>query len=104
MSARADRRYCGLQRTFAASPEEVFDAWTNPEVLERWWAAQPAWTSPGCEVDLRVGGRYVLRMRDSDTGEERVVGGEYREIVRPRGDSSTPGAGPGDGGPHPGAT
>ena len=31
-----------LERTFAASPEEVFDAWTNPEVLKRWWASRPS--------------------------------------------------------------
>jgi uncharacterized protein YndB with AHSA1/START domain len=73
-----------LERAFAASPDEVFDAWTNPEVLERWWAAFPTWTSPGCEVDLREGGRYVLRMRDDETGHLHVVGGEYREIDRPR--------------------
>jgi glutathione S-transferase len=72
-----------LQRTFPAAPEDVFDAWTNPEVLERWWAARPSWTSPGCEVDLRVGGRYLLRMRDEETGEVHTVGGSYREIVRP---------------------
>jgi uncharacterized protein YndB with AHSA1/START domain len=72
-----------LERTFSASPEEVFDAWTSPVVLERWWGAQPTWTSPGCEVDLRVGGRYVLRMRDEETGEVHVVGGEYREVDRP---------------------
>jgi uncharacterized protein YndB with AHSA1/START domain len=73
-----------LHHTFAASPEEVFDAWTNPGVLQRWWAAQPTWDSPGCDVDLRVGGRYVLRMRDDQTGEVHVVGGEYREVDRPR--------------------
>lgn len=72
-----------LERTFAATPEEVFDAWTSPEVLTRWWAAQPTWTSPGCEVDLRVGGRYVLRMRD-ENGRVYAVGGEYREVNRPR--------------------
>lgn len=72
-----------LERTFAATPEEVFDAWTSPEVLTRWWAAQPTWTSPGCEVDLRVGGLYMLRMR-SDDGRIYAVGGEYREVDRPR--------------------
>ena len=72
-----------LERAFAASPEEVFDAWTNPEVLERWWAARPTWTSPGCDVELRVGGRYLLRMRDEETGELHAVGGEYREVSRP---------------------
>jgi uncharacterized protein YndB with AHSA1/START domain len=72
-----------LERTFAASPEEVFDAWTNPEVLERWWASKPAWTSPGCDVDLRVGGRYTLRMRDDEDGHVHAVAGEYREVDRP---------------------
>jgi uncharacterized protein YndB with AHSA1/START domain len=72
-----------LTRRFAAPPEAVFDAWTHPEVLQRWWAAEPTWTSPGCDVDLRVGGRYVLRMR-TDAGDVLVVGGEYREIDRPR--------------------
>jgi uncharacterized protein YndB with AHSA1/START domain len=71
-----------LKRTFDASPQDVFDAWTNPDVLKRWWAAQPTWTSPGCDVDLRVGGSYVLRMQ-TDDGELHVVGGEYREVAPP---------------------
>jgi uncharacterized protein YndB with AHSA1/START domain len=62
-----------LRRTFQATPEEVFDAWTDPEVLRRWWAAQPTWTSPGCEVDLRVGGRYRLSMQDDETGDVHAV-------------------------------
>jgi uncharacterized protein YndB with AHSA1/START domain len=73
-----------LRHEFAAPPEAVFDAWTDPAVLERWWAAAPTWDSPGCEVDLRVGGRYVLRMRDDRTGAVLAVAGEYREIDRPR--------------------
>jgi len=73
-----------LSHSFAGSPEEVFDAWTNPEVLTRWWAMRPTWTSPGCEVDLRVGGRYRLQMQDDVTGQIYAVGGEYREIERPR--------------------
>ncbi len=72
-----------LERTFAASPEEVFDAWTNPQVLERWWAARPTWSSPGCEVDLRVGGRYRLSMHDDETDQVHAVRGEYREVTPP---------------------
>jgi uncharacterized protein YndB with AHSA1/START domain len=90
-----------LQRTFAATPEEVFDAWTNPRVLERWWATQPSWTAPGCEVDLRVGGRYELRMLDDQTGEVHAVAGEYREVERPRRLVYT-WCWQGGGGPHPG--
>ena len=89
-----------LERSFAASPEDVFDAWTNPKVLERWWSVQSSQGAPRCEVDLRVGGRYVLRMRD-DTGELHIVGGEYREVDRPRRLVYT-WRWEGDGGPHPG--
>lgn len=72
-----------LERTFDASAEDVFDAWTNPLVLVRWWAAFPDWDSPGVEIDLRVGGRYRLQMHDPQTDKVVVVVGEYREIDRP---------------------
>lgn len=72
-----------LERAFAAPVDEVFNAWTNPDVLRRWWAAQRMWTSPGCEVDLRVGGRYRLRMEDDDTGQVHAVAGEFREVDPP---------------------
>jgi uncharacterized protein YndB with AHSA1/START domain len=73
-----------LERTFEAPAEEVFDAWTNPEVLRRWWAAGPDWRTPMAEIDLRVGGRYRLSMEDPSTGARHTVGGEYREVSRPQ--------------------
>jgi uncharacterized protein YndB with AHSA1/START domain len=73
-----------LERRFDASPEEVFDAWTNPEVLRRWWAAAPGWETPSAEVDLRAGGRYRLTMRDPAAGAEHTVGGAYIEVRRPQ--------------------
>jgi len=72
-----------LERTYDASPEEVFDAWTNPEVLRRWWSAQPSWQTPVADVDLRVGGGYRLSMEDPESGARHTVVGEYREIRRP---------------------
>jgi uncharacterized protein YndB with AHSA1/START domain len=72
-----------LERTFAAPPQAVFEAWTNPLVLRRWWAAGRAWETPRAEVDLRVGGRYRLSMRDPKAGVVHTVGGVYREIRRP---------------------
>jgi uncharacterized protein YndB with AHSA1/START domain len=72
-----------LERTIDASAEEVFDAWTNPEVLRRWWAADLTWVTPVAEVDLRVGGRYRLSMEDPATGTTHTVGGEYHEVKRP---------------------
>jgi uncharacterized protein YndB with AHSA1/START domain len=72
-----------LERTFDAPAEAVFDAWTNPEVLRRWWAADGAWRTPVAEVDLRVGGGYRLSMEDPDEGTLHTVRGEYREVSRP---------------------
>jgi uncharacterized protein YndB with AHSA1/START domain len=72
-----------LERTYDASPEEVFDAWTNPAVLKRWWAPGPDWTAPLIEVDLRVGGRYRLATRNPANGRVHTVAGEYVEIDRP---------------------
>jgi uncharacterized protein YndB with AHSA1/START domain len=72
-----------LERTFDAPVEDVFDAWTNPEVLRRWWAAGPSYRSTGAEVDLRPGGRYRLSMENTDSGDKHIVGGEYHEVQRP---------------------
>jgi uncharacterized protein YndB with AHSA1/START domain len=72
-----------LERTFQASAEDVFDAWTSPEVLRRWWVVDPAWRTPLAEVDLRVGGGYRLSMEDPETGTSHTVKGEYREVRRP---------------------
>jgi uncharacterized protein YndB with AHSA1/START domain len=72
-----------LERTFDAPREEVFAAWTSPEVLRRWWAAAPGWECTTAEVDLRVGGRYRLAMRESPEAAPYAVGGEYLEVDPP---------------------
>jgi uncharacterized protein YndB with AHSA1/START domain len=71
-----------IERTYAASAEEVFDAWTSPEVLRRWFHAFEDWVTPEAEVDLSVGGRVRVVMRGPD-GVERGMGGHYRVIDRP---------------------
>jgi uncharacterized protein YndB with AHSA1/START domain len=35
-----------IERTFAASAEEAFDAWTSPEVMRRWFHCAPDWDPP----------------------------------------------------------
>ncbi|HEV3229498.1 MAG TPA: SRPBCC domain-containing protein [Solirubrobacteraceae bacterium] len=72
-----------LERTFDAPRDEVFDAWTNPEVMRRWWAAGRDWSTPLAEVDLREGGRYRLSMHNPENDETHTVAGEYREVKRP---------------------
>jgi uncharacterized protein YndB with AHSA1/START domain len=71
-----------IERTFAASAEDVFDAWTSPEVMRRWFHCAPDWETPEAEVDLRLGGkvRVVMRMPD---GSEVEAQGVYTLIDRP---------------------
>ena len=71
-----------IERTFAASAEEVFDAWTSSEVMRRWFHCLPDWQTPEAEVDLRVGGKVRVVMRRPD-GTEAGMQGEYRLIERP---------------------
>lgn len=72
-----------IRRRFAATPERVFDAWTQPGVLTEWWSASPSHRPGIAEVDLRVGGRYRLSMINDDEGTETVITGEYVEVERP---------------------
>jgi uncharacterized protein YndB with AHSA1/START domain len=71
-----------IERTFAAAAEDVFDAWTSPEVMRRWFHAGPDWDTPEAEVDLRVGGKVRVVMRRPD-GTEAEAQGEYTLIDRP---------------------
>jgi len=70
-----------LTRVFDAPRRLVFDAWTKPELLRRWFGAR-GWNLAGCEVDLRVGGSWRFVSRGPD-GTEMAQGGVYREIVPP---------------------
>lgn len=72
-----------IERTFDAPAEALFDAWTSPEVMRRWFHVAPDWETPEAEVDLRVGGKVRIVMRRPD-GTEVGAGGEYVEIDRPR--------------------
>jgi uncharacterized protein YndB with AHSA1/START domain len=72
-----------IERTFAANAEAVFDAWTSPEVMRRWFHCAPDWETPVAEVDLRVGGQVRIVMRQPD-GSEAGARGEYTLIDRPR--------------------
>jgi uncharacterized protein YndB with AHSA1/START domain len=71
-----------IERTFDAPAEHVFDAWTSPEVIERWFRPGPDWKKPSAEVDLRVGGTIRVVMR-APSGAAVEASGEYTEIDRP---------------------
>lgn len=77
---RTSDRELVITRTFNAPPRIVFEAWTNPELVKRWWAPQSRGVSiVSCDADVRVGGRYryVLRHAQGDF----AFAGQYREVT-----------------------
>ena len=68
-----------LERRFDASPGRVFGAFTEPEMLKRWWGPN-GFSTPFCKVDLRTGGAFHYCMRGPD-GKEYWGKGVYRQIV-----------------------
>ena len=69
-----------ITREFDAPAALVFRAWTDPELVPRWWTAKRG-TMDVCEIDLRVGGAWRYVMTDLEGGFEVGFHGEYREIV-----------------------
>jgi uncharacterized protein YndB with AHSA1/START domain len=68
-----------ITRTFDAPPDLLFRAWTEPDLVSRWWSGRHGELTT-CEIDLRVGGswRYVMV---GQGGFEVAFHGEYREII-----------------------
>jgi uncharacterized protein YndB with AHSA1/START domain len=71
-----------MTRVFDAPRDLVWEAWTRPELLQRWLGVRGGWTLPVCEMDIRVGGKYRWVWRGAD-GQEMGVSGEFREVVPP---------------------
>jgi len=78
-----DDREIVIERTFNGPARIVFDAWTRPELVRRWWApAALGVTMVSCDADVRVGGtyRYVLKPAGAP---EFAFSGTYTEVTPP---------------------
>jgi uncharacterized protein YndB with AHSA1/START domain len=71
-----------MTRRFDASPERLFDAWTDPRMAHGWLFTTPDSESHSAEIDLRVGGQW--KIVDRRGGTDYAAIGEYLEIDRPR--------------------
>ena len=68
-----------VTRVFDAPRELVWKAWTDPQYVMQWWGPK-GFTAPFCQIDFRVGGKFLYCMRTPD-GQEGWNAGEYHEIV-----------------------
>jgi uncharacterized protein YndB with AHSA1/START domain len=71
-----------IVRDFNARRANVFDAWSKPEWVQRWYGCADQ-TMTRCEIDFREGGKWRWGLRGSD-GVEHVFSGSYRVIDRPQ--------------------
>ncbi len=69
-----------ITREFDAPADLVFDAWTTPELVKRWWAGDRGQVTEA-RIDLRIGGRWRWVMT-ANGGFEVAFSGVYREIER----------------------
>lgn len=75
-----NERQIAMTRVFDAPRNLVFDAWTKPELMKRWFTGNVAWELVECEIDLRVGGSYRWVWKGPN-GERMGITGVYQEIV-----------------------
>jgi uncharacterized protein YndB with AHSA1/START domain len=76
---RRSEREIVVTRMFDAPVHLVFEAWSNPELFQRWWVpASMGMKLHGCDMDVRTGGTYRL-----DFGGGMEFFGRYIEVVPP---------------------
>jgi uncharacterized protein YndB with AHSA1/START domain len=66
-----------IERVLPATVDQVYEAWTRPELLSRWYCPNPD-LQIEVEADLRIGGHYVVKMGPY------VVRGAYTELDPPQ--------------------
>ncbi len=79
---RTSDRELVVRRTVNGPARLVFEAWTKPELFERWWVPEAfGLTLLSCELDVRVGGQYRLVFKHEDS--TMAFFGTYLEVTPP---------------------
>lgn len=81
---RRSERELVVSRTVNGPARLVFEAWTRPELFQRWWVpkAAPIFLL-ACELDVRVGGRYRLVFGVHGSDQQMAFFGRYLEVTPP---------------------
>ena len=78
---RKSERELVVKRTFNAPARIVFEAWTKPELLMRWWAPKSCGVSfLSCEADVRVGGTYRFVFAHAASKQPMEFFGRYLDV------------------------
>jgi len=74
-------REIAMERVFDAPRKLVFEAFTEPAIIPKWWGQRNTTTTVD-KMEVKPGGRWRFVQRDAD-GHEYAFNGEYKEIVPP---------------------
>jgi len=81
---RSDREVV-ITRTFNGPARIVFEAWTTPELLMKWWTPKSfGITFISCEADVRTGGTYRFVMGHPAFDKPMAFFGRYLEVDPPK--------------------
>jgi uncharacterized protein YndB with AHSA1/START domain len=78
---RKSERELVVTRTINGPARLVFEAWTKPELMKRWWVPKSFGVSlVSCEADVRAGGKYRFVFRHGDSAPMEFFG-KYLEVT-----------------------
>ena len=81
---RNSERELVVTRTFNGPAQVVFNAWTKPELLKRWWVPKSCGASfLSCEADVRTGGTYRFVFSHPSAGQPMAFFGRYLDVTPP---------------------
>ncbi|MBE0579861.1 MAG: SRPBCC family protein [Devosia sp.] len=81
---RQSERELVITRTFDGPAQLVFEAWTKPDLLMRWWAPKSLGiTFLSCEADVRTGGSYRFVFGHPASDQPMAFFGRYIEVTPP---------------------
>lgn len=69
-----------IETEINAPIEKVWEYWTNPEHITKWNTSSSEWHSPRAENDVRVGGKFNIRMEAKDGSSGFDFSGTYEEV------------------------
>ena len=79
---RTSERELVVRRLFSAPAHLVFEAWTKPELLKRWWVPKSFGISfVSCEADVRTGGTYRFVFSHAASEQTMAFFGRYIEVT-----------------------
>jgi uncharacterized protein YndB with AHSA1/START domain len=82
MVERKSEREIVVTRTFNGPARIVFEAWTKPELIKRWWVPKSMGMSMlSCEMDVRAGGKYRFQFAHESFPEPMTFFGRYLEVI-----------------------